>query len=231
MEHPLRRRQVRFEYPTAAKQLVCALAPRFGRRRIARALRIPLSTIYRWLAAERVSGSQTTEQESAELLTTRCESLGFAFRDALRGIGVPLSEKVSAPTAMFSPVFAIPMLSHESDRLLKARDFVEQHYYRQISCERLAADIGMSKFHFIKEFGDRFGAPPHRYLLQVRIAQASRLLRLASPSLEAIAAATGFNTTSSFVKAFRSIRGESVAAYLRRGGAAPRSADQSAANA
>jgi AraC-like DNA-binding protein len=207
-EPPLRRRQVRFEYPEAVKALACALARRFERRRVARALQLPLSTVYRWIAAEARVACLTTLDDAIERALAQCAAAGFPFPHALQALSSP-------PVSNLAP---LPAFSHTADRLLRAKEFIDRYYFRPIACDQLAAHAGLSKFHFIKEFGAQFGASPHRYLQNVRIAKAARLLALASHSLEAIAAATGFNSTSAFVKAFRALRGESVAAYLRRGG-------------
>jgi AraC-like DNA-binding protein len=213
-----RRRQVRFEYPAPVKQLVHVLVRRWSRQQVARTLQIPVSSVYRW-TPESSSAQTAATAEKIEELVVNCEALGFFYREPLRARGIAITrgqvpEKLpsqlpfGARAADFSAV-AAPV------RLQQTREFIERHYFRAMSCDQLAGYAQMSKFHFIKEFSHHFGVTPHRYLLQTRVAHACRLLGLAQQSLHAIAIATGFNGVSTLMKAFRSLRGQSLSSYRR----------------
>jgi AraC-like DNA-binding protein len=213
-----RRRQVCFEYPHAVKLLVYLLSEQSSRRLAARVLRIPVSTVYRW-TTDLKRANEIPSTGMLEELVARCEALGFFYREPLRAHGFALAGLQLSAASLREPravaacaaLAAIPVPA----RLREARELIDQFYFRAISCDQLAAGAQMSKFHFIKEFGDHFGVSPYKYLLQARVAHACRLFDLPFQSLQAIAAATGFNDVSSFIKAFRSVRGESVSSYMR----------------
>jgi AraC-like DNA-binding protein len=212
-----RRRQVRFEYPAPVKQLVQALVLRWSRRLVARTLQIPVSSVYRWTPqAQYVQAAGSVE--TIEELVANCEVLGFFYSEPLRARGIELARARVGAESPLQPPFAAPSAGAAAaapDRLQETRTFIERYYFRAITCDQLAAYAQMSKFHFIKEFSNHFGVTPHRYLVQTRVAHASRLLGMAQQSLHAIAIATGFNGVSSFMKAFRSLRGQSISAYRR----------------
>ena len=84
----LRRRQVRLSYPQAFVELALVLALRHGRRDCAKALGLPLSTIYRWLEdsrrqPERLARIQSGGPDRLEPLIVACEAHGFDLRPRL----------------------------------------------------------------------------------------------------------------------------------------------------
>ena len=86
--------------------------------------------------------------------------------------------------------------------------------------ETLAAALGLSPFHFARMFRQRLGTPPHRYLAQLRLEAARRLLRTGQRPLAGVAAACGFSSPSAFARAFRQATGVTPGAY-RRGAGGP----------
>jgi transcriptional regulator GlxA family with amidase domain len=72
---------------------------------------------------------------------------------------------------------------------------------------RLAKVSGVSAAHFARSFKDAFGAPPHRYLLTIRIERATALLRETQMSVTEIAFETGWNSLGTFGRTFRDITG------------------------
>lgn len=215
-----RRHQVRFEYPPSVKGLARALTRQWSCYLVARTLRIPASSIYRWTSASGRAEPALAEA-AIEQLVLDCESAGFFYREPLRTRGIAIASGDCAQHSTAHTQFAERAASLSAKpvpvRLQEARRFVDAFYFRTISCAQLAAHAGMSKFHFIKAFSQHFGVTPHRYLLQTRLAHARRLLDLGHESLHAIAVATGFNGISPFTKAFRSLHGQTISAYLRCG--------------
>jgi AraC-like DNA-binding protein len=53
--------------------------------------------------------------------------------------------------------------------LLRARDYLHEHFLEDISLDQLIQVCPMSKAHFIRSFKLFFGIPPHSYLRQIRI--------------------------------------------------------------
>ncbi len=88
-------------------------------------------------------------------------------------------------------------LGEERQPVDRVRAYIEEHYDREISLEQLAQIASLSSFHLNRSFRKTFGMPPHAYQIQVRILQATRLLRQ-EWSIEKVAAATGFASQSHF---------------------------------
>lgn len=81
----LRHRQVRLSYPQALVELALLLALRHDRRNCAKALGLPLSTVYRWLEGyrrqpERIVRIRSSGPEWLDALITACEAHGFYLR-------------------------------------------------------------------------------------------------------------------------------------------------------
>ena len=92
-------------------------------------------------------------------------------------------------------------------------------YLRSVPCaapstEDLAAVAELSPYHMIRSFSQTFGMPPHTYLLQVRIAEARRMLEKGK-SLAEVAQATGFADQSHLHRYFRRMLGMSPGAYRK----------------
>jgi AraC-like DNA-binding protein len=58
-----------------------------------------------------------------------------------------------------------------------AREFLEAYFTRDISLSDLAALAGTSRFHFLRQFHQHYGMPPHAMQVQLRIHYVQRLLR------------------------------------------------------
>jgi AraC-like DNA-binding protein len=68
--------------------------------------------------------------------------------------------------------------------------------------ERLAADAGLSRYHFIRAFRSHVGLTPHAFQLDCRINRARVALRAGAPLAE-LAQALGFSDQSHFQHAFK----------------------------
>ena len=71
----------------------------------------------------------------------------------------------------------------------------------------------MSAFHFARLFKQSTGVPPHRYLVERRIARAKELLTTDHLSVAEIARAVGFRTASHFATVFHRAAGMTPTAY------------------
>jgi AraC-like DNA-binding protein len=69
------------------------------------------------------------------------------------------------------------------------------------SLTSLAAEAGLSPFHFARVFSELVGEPPHRYLVRVRLQRAAKLLRMGALVTEA-AVKSGFPDVNHFSKTF-----------------------------
>jgi transcriptional regulator GlxA family with amidase domain len=93
-------------------------------------------------------------------------------------------------------------------RLLRAKDRMDAAPHENWPVHRLAKVSGVSEAHFARSFKDAFGAPPHRYLLTIRIERATALLRETELSVTDIAFETGWNSLGTFGRTFRDVTGE-----------------------
>lgn len=94
-------------------------------------------------------------------------------------------------------------------------DFMEENLSSQLRLERLAAEAGLSPFHFSRVFAATFGSPPHRYLRDMRARRAKRLLADRRLSLAEIATAVGFRDQARFTTAFGASTGVAPGAYRK----------------
>ncbi|WP_376708596.1 helix-turn-helix transcriptional regulator [Bradyrhizobium australafricanum] len=149
-------------------------------------------------AADALDGSAALDalfrQQLTDLLATRLLSAHA---------GVPATVQVTvgglAPTALRR---AIERLRSDSDA--------------DVSLAALAADAGLSRFHFCRAFKESTGLSPHAWLRQHRLEQAMNMLRDTDASVVSIAAALGYSSQTAFAAAFRKLTGETPSDWRRR---------------
>ena len=100
--------------------------------------------------------------------------------------------------------------------LRRVRDLLEAEYARTVTIRELAEEAGLSTFHLIRVFRASFGLPPYKYLEQIRIQQARRLIRHGFP-LAHVVHATGFSDQSHLTRYFKRIVGVTPGSYARVG--------------
>jgi len=94
----------------------------------------------------------------------------------------------------------------------RAREYLHGNATRNISLQELAHVAGLSPFHLARAFRREVGLPPHLYHVQVRIAQAKRLLAQGLPIAQ-VTADTGFYDQSHFSWHFKRLVGVTPARY------------------
>jgi AraC family transcriptional regulator len=85
-----------------------------------------------------------------------------------------------------------------------------------VSLGALAADAGLSRFHFCRAFKESTGLSPHAWLRQHRLEQAMNMLRDSDVSVVSVAAALGYASQTAFAAAFRKLTGETPSDWRRR---------------
>jgi len=101
-------------------------------------------------------------------------------------------------------------------RVERAKALIEARYAEPLSLSDLARDAGMSVFHFARIFGELEGRPPHRFLTDVRLAQARARLRDGAGVTDTCFA-VGFGSLSHFVTTFRRRYGVRASEVRRHG--------------
>lgn len=87
---------------------------------------------------------------------------------------------------------------------------------RPLAVARVAAEHGMSRSHFSHYLKARTGLSPGRFMTEVRIQEASRLLAQTGMPLKQIASACGFANVNHFGKVFRRFQHLTPAGFRRR---------------
>ena len=109
------------------------------------------------------------------------------------------------------------LLSNEGfRRLCHARERLRDCDESAPTIEALARDLGVSPFHFSRQFEAVFGTTPHQYRMRARLDRARDLLAEGRMSVTDICMDVGFSSLGSFSALFSRTFGESPTAYARR---------------
>ena len=101
-------------------------------------------------------------------------------------------------------------------KLRQITDWLAEHLAEEFNLERLAAQVGLSKFHFDRLFKSAMGVSPLRYHINLRMNTARRLLRETKKSVVAIAFDVGYTNPSHFAQLFRRETGLPPSHYRRQ---------------
>ncbi|WP_332074999.1 AraC family transcriptional regulator [Paenibacillus sp. GYB004] len=85
--------------------------------------------------------------------------------------------------------------------------YIQSQYAAPLSLDDIAANAGLSKYHFSRVFLSKTGIQPMQYLRKIRIEKASAQLAQSTKSIETIARETGFDNSNYFIRVFKSIVG------------------------
>ncbi|WP_136616629.1 MULTISPECIES: helix-turn-helix domain-containing protein [Mesorhizobium] len=96
-------------------------------------------------------------------------------------------------------------LSVRSARRVQA--FLNENFSRKLALAEMAAVCGLSPYHFVRAFSRTFGAPPHQYVLDLRLDFAERLLADSRMTIADIAHLSGFSSQSHFTTVMKKYRG------------------------
>jgi AraC family transcriptional regulator len=101
-------------------------------------------------------------------------------------------------------------------KLRQLREWMAEHTAEEFSLERLAAQAGLSRFHFERLFKAAVGVSPSRYHIDLRMNEARRLLRETKMSVVDVALEVGYTNPSHFAQLFRREIGLSPSDYRRQ---------------
>ena len=110
------------------------------------------------------------------------------------------------------------MLVNEAQlrRLCQARELLGDVPEDPVPIATIARAVGISHFHFIRQFEAVFGATPHQFRIARRIDRATRMLALDAGSVTDICLEVGFSSLGSFSALFARRTGESPSRYRAR---------------
>jgi AraC-like DNA-binding protein len=106
-----------------------------------------------------------------------------------------------------SSTFAKVTASSESRRVLKVKDYINNHINDDLRLDQLADLVAMSPSAFSRFFKLRTGKNLSEYIIDIRLGQAARRLVDTIDSISEICWSCGFNNLSNFNRLFRSRKG------------------------
>ena len=95
---------------------------------------------------------------------------------------------------------------NERTAVRRAREYIDAHYYADVSLWELATLIHLSPFYFARAFQKEVGLPPHAYLENVRVKRARELL-LRGVLITDVSAAVGCADQSHLTNRFKRLLG------------------------
>jgi transcriptional regulator GlxA family with amidase domain len=99
------------------------------------------------------------------------------------------------PSRPSVPVDVMPHVRH-------ALDLMHRNYAEPLDLDALAAEAGVSKYHFRRRFAATYGQTPAQYLRHRRIERARDLLRATDMTVTEICNLLGFSSLGSFSARF-----------------------------
>lgn len=89
----------------------------------------------------------------------------------------------------------------------RVREYLNENFVRKIMVTELASVAGVSPNHFIARFARTFGMPPHRYLINLRLDLAEKLLADGELAIAEVAYLAGFSDQSHLAATMKKYRG------------------------
>jgi AraC family transcriptional regulator len=81
--------------------------------------------------------------------------------------------------------------------------YLSDHFRSPLNLKEVAERCGVSREHFIRGFGKRYGEPPGEMLRRLRLEHAHRMLRATHAPVQEVAVACGFADANTFCRAYR----------------------------
>ena len=141
----------------------------------------------------------------------------------LESLALQLSVTLLREHGLAGPARAVAVAATPRQRLSRVEEWMRAEPGEPHALEDLAAEAGMSPYHFVRSFRRLFGRPPRAHLLALRVERAEALMRTTDLTLTAIAFELGFASSSRLTEAFRKLRG-TTPSHWRRARSGSRSA-------
>lgn len=99
--------------------------------------------------------------------------------------------------------------------LRRVQTYIDEHLSERVGNEALARIAALSPGHFNRAFMQSTGFSPHRYIMRLRVALATQLLKTTNRPLADIALDAGFADQSHFCRTYVTVTGETPSACRR----------------
>ena len=110
----------------------------------------------------------------------------------------------------------IPPRDHGDALVIKAQEWMERHQTETVDYERLAGKFRMSRRSLERRFKRATGITPLRYLQQLRVESAKRMLEEGAQTFNEITYQVGYEDISFFRKVFVRLTGLRPKEYQQR---------------
>lgn len=134
---------------------------------------------------------------------------------AAMSLGVSVVRKLAQAVGLPSISQRTPMCDL---RMRRVCDYVEANLPHHISLQDLADVAALSQYHFSRQFTEKAGISPLRYVMARRVELAKRELLRPGTSIAEVAYACGFSGQSHFTTAFKAAVGATPGEYRRANG-------------
>lgn len=131
---------------------------------------------------------------------------GFLAVQELFSILYELS-KFDDARELASSAFAKVNVGSDSRRILKVKNYIDEHFKEEMTLEQLAAIAGMTPTAFSRYFKLHTSKILSEYIVDIRLGHAARRLVDTTDAVSEICWTTGFNTLSNFNRLFRKRKG------------------------
>ena len=93
--------------------------------------------------------------------------------------------------------------SDTRERVVRAREYLDEHLSDDVDLRTLAREVSLSPFHLARSFRQEVGESPHRYLVRRRLDRAAELLVSTPLTVTQVCDRVGFGSPAHFSQSFR----------------------------
>jgi transcriptional regulator GlxA family with amidase domain len=107
---------------------------------------------------------------------------------------------------------------HGDKLILYAQAYIEAHYAEEISIERIAKHVNMSKRNFIRRFQQANRITPLEYVQRVKIEAAKKALKNGRSNIQTLIDEVGYKDGKTFRNTFKRLTGVTPQDYRNKYG-------------
>jgi transcriptional regulator GlxA family with amidase domain len=105
---------------------------------------------------------------------------------------------------------------HSDTKIRQTEEYLQQHFYSEVSIDILAERIGMGPRNFIRRFKAATGRLPGAYIQSLRVSAAKELLEHGASSIQTVSSKIGYGDVAFFRSLFKRHTGMTPAEYRDR---------------
>lgn len=141
------------------------------------------------------------------------EEIENTFRKIRKKLDVEKNKEVDMK--LREPEEELLLLPERERAIERAKEYIEKHMNGELSVEKVADSVCMSRSHFAREFKQVTGDSVMDYVIKRRMTRAEALLRKGETSQKKIALMVGYSDLKYFQRSFKKYTGYTVKEYQR----------------